>query len=77
MNDWVEKLRGRLGGGESVPRFDPASGGIEARSLFRKKLRVGAAQGLLGVRRPVVDEARSAPVWQRVEVLSGAYEVAP
>jgi alkylation response protein AidB-like acyl-CoA dehydrogenase len=28
------------------------------------------------VRRPVVDEARSAEVWQRVEALSGAYEMA-
>ncbi|MFJ5831458.1 uracil-DNA glycosylase [Streptomyces sp. NPDC093089] len=34
LNDWVEKLRGRLGEGESVPWFDPASGGVEARSLF-------------------------------------------
>ncbi|WP_406175882.1 uracil-DNA glycosylase [Streptomyces sp. NBC_00996] len=34
LNDWVEKLRGRLGDGESVPWFDPASGGVEARSLF-------------------------------------------
>lgn len=39
LNDWVEKLRGRLGDGESVPRFDPASGGIEARSLFRNRPR--------------------------------------
>ncbi|WP_030686876.1 acyl-CoA dehydrogenase family protein [Streptomyces globisporus] len=29
------------------------------------------------VRRPVVDEARSERVWQRVEALSGAYEMAP
>ncbi|MGI5396895.1 acyl-CoA dehydrogenase family protein [Streptomyces sp. CA-251251] len=29
------------------------------------------------VRRPVVDEARSARVWERVEALSGAYEMAP
>ncbi|MFE5709210.1 acyl-CoA dehydrogenase family protein [Streptomyces sp. NPDC056501] len=29
------------------------------------------------VRRPVVDEARSGRVWQRVEALSGAYEMAP
>ncbi|MET9365018.1 acyl-CoA dehydrogenase family protein [Streptomyces sp. NPDC006632] len=29
------------------------------------------------VRRPVVDEARSARVWQRVEALAGAYEMAP
>lgn len=28
------------------------------------------------IRRPVVDEARSAEVWQRVEALSGAYEMA-
>ncbi|MEU1553163.1 uracil-DNA glycosylase [Streptomyces scabiei] len=34
LNDWVERLRGRLGDGESVPWFDPASGGTEARSLF-------------------------------------------
>lgn len=34
LNDWVEKLRVRLGEGESVPWFDPASGGVEARSLF-------------------------------------------
>ncbi|MFI0914382.1 acyl-CoA dehydrogenase family protein [Streptomyces abikoensis] len=29
------------------------------------------------VRRPVVDAARSARVWERVEALSGAYEMAP
>ncbi|MGW4851034.1 acyl-CoA dehydrogenase family protein [Streptomyces sp. NPDC004288] len=29
------------------------------------------------VRRPVVDEARSARVWQRVEALAGAYEMTP
>lgn len=29
------------------------------------------------VRRPVVDEARFARVWERVEALSGAYEMAP
>ncbi|MEX0172187.1 acyl-CoA dehydrogenase family protein [Streptomyces sp. LMG1-1-1.1] len=29
------------------------------------------------VRRPVVDEARSGRVWQRVEALSGTYEMAP
>ncbi|MEU4066263.1 acyl-CoA dehydrogenase family protein [Streptomyces wedmorensis] len=29
------------------------------------------------VRRPVVDEARSERVWQRVEALSGTYEMAP
>ncbi|MFG1811213.1 hypothetical protein [Streptomyces sp. NPDC049040] len=34
MNDWVEGLRARLGDGESVLGFDPASGGVEARSLF-------------------------------------------
>lgn len=34
LNDWVEELRGRLGASESVPWFDPASGGVEARSLF-------------------------------------------
>ncbi|MES4825902.1 uracil-DNA glycosylase [Streptomyces anthocyanicus] len=34
LNDWVETLRGRLGDSESVPWFDPASGGVEARSLF-------------------------------------------
>ncbi|MFE1897576.1 hypothetical protein ACFW9B_17370, partial [Streptomyces yangpuensis] len=31
---------------------------------------------LAAVRRPVVDEARSARVWARVEALSGAYEMA-
>lgn len=34
LNDWVEGLRARLGDGASVPWFDPASGGVEARSLF-------------------------------------------
>ncbi|MFF4357533.1 acyl-CoA dehydrogenase family protein [Streptomyces sp. NPDC001604] len=29
------------------------------------------------IRRPVVDEARTERVWQRVEALSGAYEMAP
>lgn len=29
------------------------------------------------VRRPVVDEVRFARVWERVEALSGAYEMAP
>ncbi|MFH8570406.1 acyl-CoA dehydrogenase family protein [Streptomyces sp. NPDC017993] len=29
------------------------------------------------VRRPVVDDARSARVWERVEALAGAYEMAP
>ncbi|WP_411077562.1 acyl-CoA dehydrogenase family protein [Streptomyces sp. cmx-10-25] len=33
--------------------------------------------GLGAVRRPVVDEARSDRVWQRVEALSGAYEMTP
>ncbi len=32
---------------------------------------------LAAVRRPVVDEARTERVWQRVEALSGAYEMAP
>ncbi|MGW0770044.1 acyl-CoA dehydrogenase family protein [Streptomyces sp. NPDC002676] len=32
---------------------------------------------LASVRRPVVDEARTRRVWQRVEALSGAYEMAP
>ncbi|MEV4921150.1 acyl-CoA dehydrogenase family protein [Streptomyces tirandamycinicus] len=35
------------------------------------------AWALGAVRRPVVDEARSARVWERVEALSGAYEMAP
>jgi hypothetical protein len=35
------------------------------------------AWALGAVRRPVVDEARSGRVWQRVEGLSGAYEMAP
>lgn len=34
LNDWVADLRGRLEGEEAVPWFDPASGGVEARSLF-------------------------------------------
>lgn len=34
LNDWVEDLRGRLGDGGAVPWFDPASGGVGARSLF-------------------------------------------
>ncbi|MGA5349584.1 uracil-DNA glycosylase [Streptomyces griseoincarnatus] len=34
LNEWVEKLRTRLGDGESVPWFDPASGGVKARGLF-------------------------------------------
>ncbi|MFF5311033.1 acyl-CoA dehydrogenase family protein [Streptomyces massasporeus] len=32
---------------------------------------------LASVRRPVVDEARTERVWQRVEALSGTYEMAP
>jgi hypothetical protein len=32
---------------------------------------------LNSVRRPVVDQARTERVWQRVEALSGAYEMAP
>ncbi|MFB8395031.1 acyl-CoA dehydrogenase family protein [Streptomyces yangpuensis] len=32
---------------------------------------------LAAVRRPVVDEARAARVWARVEALSGSYEMAP
>ncbi|MCX5562839.1 uracil-DNA glycosylase [Streptomyces sp. NBC_00038] len=49
LNDGVDRLRGRLGEGESVPWFDPASGGIEARSLFlleapgQKSMGAGAA----------------------------------
>ncbi|MFD0265012.1 acyl-CoA dehydrogenase family protein [Streptomyces sp. NPDC127106] len=35
------------------------------------------AWALGAVRRPVVDEARAARVWSRVEALSGAYEMAP
>ncbi|GAA3506947.1 acyl-CoA dehydrogenase family protein [Streptomyces showdoensis] len=35
------------------------------------------AWALAAVRRPVVDEARTGRVWQRVEALSGAYEMAP
>ncbi|MEU8463935.1 acyl-CoA dehydrogenase family protein [Streptomyces sp. NPDC029003] len=35
------------------------------------------AWALAAVRRPVVDEARSARVWDRVEALAGAYEMAP
>ena len=35
------------------------------------------AWALGAVRRPVVDEARSARVWERVEALAGAYELAP
>ncbi|MFC8126218.1 acyl-CoA dehydrogenase family protein [Streptomyces sp. NPDC057302] len=32
---------------------------------------------LAAVRRPIVDEARSARVWERVEALAGEYEMAP
>ncbi|MFE7749637.1 acyl-CoA dehydrogenase family protein [Streptomyces sp. NPDC057428] len=32
---------------------------------------------MAAVRRPVVDDARSARVWERVEALAGAYEMAP
>ncbi|MET8685550.1 acyl-CoA dehydrogenase family protein [Streptomyces sp. NPDC004732] len=35
------------------------------------------AWALGAVRRPVVDEARSARVWERVEALAGTYEMAP
>ncbi|MFD8372591.1 acyl-CoA dehydrogenase family protein [Streptomyces sp. NPDC059688] len=35
------------------------------------------AWALGSVRRPVVDEARTERVWQRVEALAGAYEMAP
>ncbi|MFJ9944381.1 acyl-CoA dehydrogenase family protein [Streptomyces erythrochromogenes] len=35
------------------------------------------AWALAAVRRPVVDEARAARVWARVEALAGAYEMAP
>ncbi|MFJ3175895.1 acyl-CoA dehydrogenase family protein [Streptomyces roseus] len=35
------------------------------------------AWALGALRRPVVDEARSARVWERVEALSGTYEMAP
>jgi acyl-CoA dehydrogenase len=34
-------------------------------------------RGRWSVRRPVVDESRTERVWQRVEALSGAYEMAP
>jgi hypothetical protein len=63
-------------GGDRVgPR--PAERGVQDQADQQDDGQVGAAQGLLGVRRPVVDEARSARVWQRVEALSGAYEMAP
>ncbi|WP_329376573.1 acyl-CoA/acyl-ACP dehydrogenase [Streptomyces sp. NBC_01351] len=35
------------------------------------------AWAMRAVRRPVVDEARAARVWERVEALSGAYEMTP
>ncbi|GAB7102623.1 hypothetical protein JCM4814A_09370 [Streptomyces phaeofaciens JCM 4814] len=48
--EWVERLRDRLGDGESVPWFDPASGGVEARGLFLLEApgqkSVGAEAGL-------------------------------
>ncbi|MFD0380386.1 acyl-CoA dehydrogenase family protein [Streptomyces sp. NPDC127112] len=47
--------------------------------LHGKDSATGAQQAwaLGAVRRPVVDEARAARVWERVEALSGAYEMAP
>ncbi|QDQ15744.1 acyl-CoA dehydrogenase family protein [Streptomyces spectabilis] len=47
--------------------------------LHGKDSATAAQQGwaLGAVRRPVVDEARSARVWARVEALSGSYEMAP
>ncbi len=47
--------------------------------LYGKDSATAAQQdwALAAVRRPVVDEARSALVWARVEALSGAYEMAP
>ncbi|MFD0417757.1 acyl-CoA dehydrogenase family protein [Streptomyces sp. NPDC127108] len=47
--------------------------------LHGKDSATEAQQGwaLGAVRRPVVDEARSARVWERVEALAGAYEMAP
>ncbi|MFG3379294.1 hypothetical protein [Streptomyces sp. NPDC047999] len=35
LNDWVEDVRVRLDDGASVPWFDPAPGGVAARSLLR------------------------------------------
>ncbi|MGW0774015.1 uracil-DNA glycosylase [Streptomyces sp. NPDC002835] len=50
LNDWVAGLRERLGRAESVPWFDPASGGTEARSLFLLeapgRMAVGGEAGL-------------------------------
>ncbi len=34
LNEWVDRLREQLGGGQVVPWFDPASGGVGSRSLF-------------------------------------------
>ncbi|MFJ2822317.1 acyl-CoA dehydrogenase family protein [Streptomyces toxytricini] len=47
--------------------------------LHGKDSATGAQQAwaLAAVRRPVVDEERSARVWERVEALAGAYEMAP
>ncbi|CAL9614764.1 hypothetical protein SUDANB120_05725 [Streptomyces sp. enrichment culture] len=47
--------------------------------LHGKDSATGAQQAwaLAAVRRPVVDEERSARVWERVEALSGTYEMAP
>ncbi|QEU96784.1 acyl-CoA dehydrogenase family protein [Streptomyces kanamyceticus] len=47
--------------------------------LHGKDSATEAQQGwaLGAVRRPVVDEARSARVWERVEALAGTYEMAP
>jgi hypothetical protein len=47
--------------------------------LHGKDSATGAQQAwaLAAVRRPVVDAERSARVWERVEALSGAYEMAP
>ncbi len=47
--------------------------------LYGKDSATGAQQdwALAAVRRPAVDEERSARVWQQVEALSGTYEMAP
>ncbi|MFG2923982.1 acyl-CoA dehydrogenase family protein [Streptomyces sp. NPDC048305] len=47
--------------------------------LYGKDSATAAQQdwALAAVRRPVIDEGRSARVWARVEALSGAYEMAP
>ncbi|MFJ4776269.1 acyl-CoA dehydrogenase family protein [Streptomyces sp. NPDC088762] len=47
--------------------------------LYGKDSATAAQQdwALAAVRRPVVDEARAARVWARVEALAGAYEMAP